>query len=428
MSINRRKFVLGAAGLGAAVVGGGLLARPSDHGKPYDDYFSALNQELKKNGPMRPCLVIDLDRMDHNLDLVTGTLGRAGKNYRIVEKSLPSAKLIEYISKRSGSRRLMSFHQPFLNDDAVLFPDADLLLGKPLPVRSAELFYKNHKGPFDPARQLQWLNDTPERVQEYLELARGLGTRMRINIEVDVGLHRGGVSSNAMLAQMLDLIAANPQQLEFSGFMGYDAHVGFGVPPVLGTPRELLGKAMAIYQGYVDFVRSQYPKLWRDDLTFNAGGSPSYPLHDQEKISSEISTGTALLKPTHYDIETLAQHVPAVFIATPVIKAVGPIEVPALDAKSKIFSWWDVNQRDLYYIYGGFWRAEYESPKGLQFNSVLGVSANQENVSGSMATGLKVNDQVFLRPEIVEGVLLQFGDLVAMRGGKIVDYWAPLSA
>jgi len=117
-----------------------------------------------------------------------------------------------------------------------------------------------------------------------------------------------------------------------------------------------------------------------------------------------------------------------VFIATPVIKAVGPIEIPALDGKSRIVSWWDVNQRDLYYIYGGFWRAEYESPKGLQFNPILGVSANQENVSGSPATGLKVNDQVFMRPEIVEGVLLQFGDLVAMRGGKIVDYWPPLSA
>lgn len=423
--MKRRNFLLGA---GAVALGGAWLARPGDHGAPYTDYFRALNEELKKNGPMRPCLVIDLDRMDHNLDLVTSTLKNGGKNYRIVEKSLPSQKLIEYVSKRSGSRRLMSFHQPFLNDDAVLFPDADLLLGKPMPVRAAETFYKQLKGPFDPTRQLQWLLGTPERLQQYLELAKGLNTKMRINIEIDVGLHRGGVASNAELAQLLDVIAANPQQLEFSGFMGYDAHVGFGVPKILGTGPELLAKAMAIYQGFVDFARSQYPKLWRDDLTLNAGGSPSYPLHVNEKTSSEISTGTALLKPTHYDIETLTAHVPAVFIATPVIKATGPIEIPALDAKSKIFSWWDVNQREMYYIYGGYWRAEYESPRGLQFNDILGVSANQENVSGSPAVGLKVDDQVFLRPAIVESVLLQFGDLVAMRGGKIVDYWPPLSA
>jgi D-serine deaminase-like pyridoxal phosphate-dependent protein len=423
--MDRRKFMLGA---GAAIVGGGLLARPSAHGQPYDDYFKALNQELKKNGPMRPCLVIDLDRMDHNLDRVTSTLARAGKHYRIVEKSLPSQKLIDYISKKAGTRRLMSFHQPFLNDDAVLFPDADLLLGKPLPVRSAELFYKNLKGPFDPTRQLQWLNDTPQRVQEYLELARGIGTRMRINIEIDVGLHRGAVADDATLAQMLDLIAANPDHLEFSGFMGYDAHVGLGVPHILGTPPELLAKAMALYQARVDFARSHAPKLWNENLTLNAGGSPSYKLHEAEKLSTEICTGTALLKPTHYDIETLVEHVPAAFIATPVIKATGPIELPALDEKSKLISWWDPNQRGTYFIYGGWWLADYESPKGMQFNPTFGHSANQEIVNASPNVNLQVDDQVFLRPQIVEGVLLQFGDLVAVRGGKIVDYWPPLSA
>jgi len=426
--MNRRKLMLRAGALGATVVGGGLLARPKVHGRPYEPYFAALNQELKKNGPMRPCLVIDLDRMDRNLDLVTSTLARAGKHYRIVEKSLPSQKLIDYISRKAGTRRLMSFHQPFLNDDALLLPDADLLLGKPLPVRSAELFYRNLKGPFYPSRQLQWLNDTPQRVREYLELARGLGTRMRINIEIDVGLHRGGVADDTTLAQMLDLIVANPDHLEFSGFMGYDAQVGMGVPRILGTAPELLAKAMALYQARVDFARSHAPKLWNGTLTLNTGGSPSYKLHGAEKLSTEICTGTALLKPSHYDLESLAEHVPAAFIATPVIKAVGPIRLPALDERSKIFSWWDPNQRGTYFIYGGWWLADYESPTGLQSNRNFGHSGNQEIVNASPEVNLKVDDHVFFRPQIAEGVLLQFGDLLAMRGGKIIDYWPPLSA
>jgi len=426
--MNRRKFALRAGALGAAVVAGGVLARPKVRGRPYEPYFAALNQELKRNGPMRPCLVIDLDRMDRNLDLVTSTLARAGKHYRIVEKSLPSPKLIDYISRKAGTRRLMSFHQPFLNDDALLFPDADLLLGKPLPVRSAELFYRNLKGPFDPTRQLQWLNDTPQRLSEYLELARGLGTKMRINVEIDVGLHRGGVADDAALAHILDLIAANPDHLEFSGFMGYDAHVGMGVPHILDSPSGLLAKAMALYQARVDFARRYAPKLWHANLTLNTGGSPSYKLHEAEKLSTEICTGTALLKPSHYDLEKLADHVPAAFIATPVIKAVGPIRLPALDGRSKIFSWWDRNQSGTYFIYGGWWLADYESPQGLQFNKNFGHSANQEIVNASPQVNLKVDDQVFFRPQIAEGVLLQFGDLVAIRGGKIIDYWPPLSA
>jgi D-serine deaminase-like pyridoxal phosphate-dependent protein len=406
--MRRRNFLLGALGVLGAGTAGALALRPGDHGAPYDEYFRALNEELKKNGPMRPCMIIDLDRMDRNLDLVTETLRRGGKHYRIVEKSLPSRSLIRYVAERSGTKRLMSFHQPFLNIDAEVFPDFDILMGKPLPVHAASIFYEKLKGPFDPSRQLQWLIDTPARLQQYLELAEGLDTRLLANIEIDVGLHRGGVDSNATLGQMLDVIAANPRRLEFAGFMGYDGHVGLGVPRILGTAEELFAKVMAIYQGFVDYTRSQHP---------------SYKLHEAEKLSTEVCVGTALLKPTHYDLETLAGHVPAAFIATPVLKATGPLMIPALDGKSKIFSWWDINKRETYYIYGGYWLAEYESPKGISFNTALGHSANQENITGSPAVGLQVDDQVFLRPAIVEGVLLQFGDLITLRGGKIQDHW-----
>jgi D-serine deaminase-like pyridoxal phosphate-dependent protein len=156
---------------------------------------------------------------------------------------------------------------------------------------------------------------------------------------------------------------------------------------------------MTIYQGFVDYTRSQYPNLFNSGLTLNTGGSPSYKLHEAEELSTEACVGTALLKPTHYDLETHAGHVPAAFIATPVLKATGP----ALDGKSKLFSWWDINKRETYYIYGGYWLAEYESPKGLRFDTTLGHSANQENITGSPAVGLQVDDQVFLRQAIVEG-------------------------
>lgn len=421
--MDRRNFLLGSLSLGGALTAGAVAVRPTDKGAPHTQYFNELNNELNKNGPMRPSMVIDLDLVDHNLEQVTSTVKRAGKHFRIVEKSLPSQKLIEYIAKYADTNRIMSFHQPFLNTDAIAFPEADILMGKPLPVRSAELFYKALEGQFNPARQLQWLIDTPQRMEQYLALAKQLGTKILVNIEIDVGLHRGGVNNNQVLKRILDLISENPQNLTFSGFMGYDAHVGMGVPSVLGSAQELMDKSMDIYQQFVNFTRSEFPMLWHEQLTLNTGGSPSYRLHEHETISTEVSTGTALLMPTHYDIPTLSSHVPAAFIATPVLKATGPIQLPALDAKSSVFSWWDVNQRETFYIYGGDWRADYESPKGLQMNEVLGQSPNQENVSSSSATQLGVDDQVFLRPHIVDSVLLEFGDLVVVRGGKIQDYW-----
>lgn len=418
--MKRRHFVLGAA---VVAVAGGWMLRPSDRGGPYSEYFRSLNDELKAHGPMRPVMLIDLDRLDHNIDVVMQSVQRGGKHLRLVEKSLPSPGLLAYIAKRAGTARLMSFHQPFLNHDAQVFPEADILMGKPLPVRSAELFYQTHKGPFDPARQLQWLLDTPERLQHYLALAQGLGTRLRVNIELDVGLHRGGISDNAVLAQMLTLISANPQHLEFAGFMGYDPFVGMGVPDILGTPQALFEQVMQRYNAHVDFTRQQFAGLWREGLTLNTAGSPSYRIHEQEQLSTEVSVGTALLKPTHYDLPSLSEHVPAAFIATPVLKRTGSVEIPALDGKSRVFSWWDANQRETFFIYGGNWMAQFESPQGLQSNELFGRSSNQEMVNGSPAVQLNIDDQVFLRPTQSEFVLLQFGDLLAVRGGKIVETW-----
>ncbi|WP_162493744.1 DSD1 family PLP-dependent enzyme [Pseudomonas sp. TCU-HL1] len=401
--------------------------RPADHGAPYSEYFAKLNRELKARGPMRPVLLIDLDRLDHNIDVVMQSVRRAGKHLRLVEKSLPSPQLLDYIARRAGTRRLMSFHQPFLSHDAERFPDADLLLGKPLPVRSAQLFYENHRGTFNPTTQLQWLLDTPERLQQYLQLAQGLNTRLRINIELDVGLHRGGVQDQATLGRMLTLIGANPRHLEFAGFMGYDPFVGMGVPGILGSPEELFAKVMTRYNGFVDYARRQHATLWRPGLTLNTAGSPSYRMHENEQLSSEVSVGTAMLKPTHYDLPSLSEHQPAAYIASPVLKSTGAVKIPALDGKSALLSWWDVNQRETFFIYGGNWMAEFESPKGLQSNGLYGRSSNQEMVNGSSTAGLKVDDQVFLRPTQTESVLLQFGDLLAVRDGRIVENWSVYS-
>ncbi|MDV3438019.1 DSD1 family PLP-dependent enzyme [Pseudomonas otitidis] len=397
--------------------------RPADKGAPYSDYFARLNRELKAQGPMHPVMLIDLDRLDHNIDVVMQSVRRAGKSLRLVEKSLPSPQLLDYIAKRAGTQRLMSFHQPFLNHDAERFPESDILLGKPLPVRAAQLFYEAHRGPFDPARQLQWLLDTPERLAQYLALAKALNIRMRINIELDVGLHRGGVQDTAGLGRMLELIGANPQHLEFAGFMGYDPFVGMGVPGILGSPEALFAKVMTLYDGFVDYARTRHPTLWRPDLTLNTAGSPSYRMHERERTSSEVSVGSALLKPTHYDLPSLEEHQPATYIATPVLKSTGAVRIPALDGKSALFSWWDPNQRETFFIYGGNWMAEPESPKGLQFNGLYGRSSNQEMINGSHAVGLSVDDQVFLRPTQSESILLQFGDLLAVRDGRIVEQW-----
>jgi D-serine deaminase-like pyridoxal phosphate-dependent protein len=407
-----------------AVVGAAALlwlTRPRDEGGAYDDYFRALNQTLRATGPARPSLILDLDRLDHNIEVLTRSI-RPPKHYRVVDKSLPSIPLIQYLFEHTHTDRIMSFNQPFLNEVAKALPRADVLLGKPMPVRAAEEFYRRLEGDFDPARQLQWLIDTPERLEEYRRLGDTVGRRMRISIEIDVGLHRGGVGDVATLERILAGIAAHPERFELGGFMGYDPHV-VKVPSWLRSRDALFHEALTTYQGYVDYTRAHYPQLWNERITLNGAGSPTYRLYEHVELLNDLSVGSAMVKPTDFDIDTLAEHVPALFIATPVLKTAPGARLPGSDGLSRLVEWWDPNRARTFFMYGGYWMAHLVSPPGLRTNPLFGRSSNQEMVNGSAAVPIGVDDYVFLRPTQSEFVMLQFGDLVVMRGGKIVDHW-----
>lgn len=411
-------IALVVVGTAAVVV---FALRPRDDGGGYDPYFRVLNDTLKREGPARPVLVLDLDRLDRNIAVLRESI-RAPKHFRVVDKSLPSIPLLRYIFERAGTNRVMSFHQPFLSQVAEQLADSDILLGKPMPVRSAEAFYAGLRGGFDPSRQLQWLVDTPGRLEEYRALAERLQQKMRINIEIDVGLHRGGVGDTATLDRMLAVIAAHPDRLELAGFMGYDPHVA-KVPGWARSRASLIAEVRAIYRGYVDFTKTRYPQLWNERLTLNGAGSPTYRLYEDDTLLNDLSVGSALVKPIDFDIDTLTPHVPALFIATPVLKAGAEARLPGLDWLSRLLDWWNPNLARTFFVYGGYWMARPVAPAGLHTNPLFGRSSNQEMLNGSARIELGVDDYVFLRPTQSEAVMLQFGDLVVVRGGVVVDHW-----
>ncbi|MBP7584493.1 MAG: hypothetical protein KBA61_10690 [Spirochaetes bacterium] len=44
-------------------------------------------------------------------------------------------------------------------------------------------------------------------------------------------------------------------------------------------------------------------------------------------------------------------------------------------------------------------------------------------VNGSAATALGVDDYIFFRPTQSEGIMREFGDIVAVRGGRCAGRW-----
>lgn len=417
--MKRRTLLLGAGGGVAAAAGAGLgaalLWRPEDRGAPHDAYFSALNDLLKRDGPGRPVMLVDIDRMHRNVDLLRASVGDA-KTYRIVVKSLPSVDLLRRVIERARTNALMVFHQPFLNAVASTFPDADVLLGKPMPVAAAQTFYGGGRLPaFDPATQVQWLIDTPERLLQYQGLARTLGVHMRVNIEIDVGLHRGGLPAPEALLPLIATIRDDPAHLSFAGFMGYEPHLtGLGASLDHPAVQDVLGR----YRGFMDRAREAGFDLAQ--ATLNGAGSHTLGIYEKDDTMNDLAAGSAVVKPTDFDTFHLEDHEPALFIAAPVLKRYEGFTVPGDPESAELQSWWDPNLGRVYYIYGGYWKANVVSPRGPV---PLYGSTNQQPYVASAATALEVDDYLFFRPTQSEHVMLQFGDLLAVKDGEIAERW-----
>lgn len=412
---SRRNLLLGGLAVGAAA--GLLKIKPKDQAENHSNYFNQLSRALDRAGIARPSMVVDRQKLKQNIEVMRSHInGRFA--YRVVAKSLPSVKLIAEVMAEANTNNLMLFHQPFANQIARQLPQADILFGKPMPVAAAKAFYQGHSGSFDPAKQLQWLIDSPQRLQQYAELSKALSVNLRISIELDVGLHRGGVNNKNELAEMLDQIQAD-ERLTLSGFMGYEPHVA----KLPGNKISHRDKAMTAYREFLDLAVEKYAGL-QPEWVLNAGGSPTYQLYDQgDFVHNELSTGSCLVKPTDFDMPTLADHLPAAYIATPVIKALNKTQLPGFDSVSKLMSWWNPNREKAFFTYGGYWKANPESPKGLSVNPLFGRSTNQEMLNGSSSLNLQQDDWVFLRPSQSEFVFLQFGDIAVYEQGEIVDYW-----
>ena len=404
---------------GAAAGGAALLSRPADRSGPRDEYFLRLQKALHDAGVTTPSLVIDRARLNANIDTLLGHLP-PGMGYRIVAKSLPSPDLIAHVRQRSKSARLMTFNLPMLTDLSRVAPDADQLLGKPLPVRAAQIYFTDLKEP-SAAEKVQWLIDTPDRLQQYEALARGMGLKLRINLELDIGLHRGGFAVAPELDATLAAIERSPH-LQFSGFMGYEPHIT-ALPSALGLRDRACDMAWTAYRAALEMARAKISAAAFTAATRNAAGSPTYRLYTSTEIANEVSVGSALVKPTHFDSEALADHRPASFIATPVIKSYERTTMPALEVLDGVQHAWNPNYRRTVYIYGGHWLADPVDPPGLTYNSTWGRSSNQEMLNGGPRTRLAVDEFVFLRPQQSEAVFLQFGDLLVYEDGQIRERW-----
>ncbi|MBN9218418.1 MAG: alanine racemase [Mesorhizobium sp.] len=375
-------------------------------------YFAGLSDALRQAGIFQPCLLLDRDRLDRNIALVKERLD-PGLAVRLVDKSLACLPLLAHIAKALAAHRFMTFHPPISAAVLNAFPSADFLYGKPMPVQAARAVLA--QGATD-WKRVCWLIDSQERLAEYGALAAELGIELRIAFEIDVGLHRGGFAEPEALSQALKTLS-DYKGLRCEGVMAYEAHAPH-IPGLFGGPARALAQASERAAAFVACLGAGQRHI------LNIGGSKTALLH-HGGIANEVSMGSAFVLPGDFDTPGLDGFQPASFIATPILKVVEPM-LPGPPAVSRMLQALGRFPRKGCYLYGGKWMAEPVFPEGMSTNGLLGLSSNQQFMGLPADTMAKPSDYAFLRPTQSEAVLQQFGPIVVLSGGRIVDRWPVL--
>ncbi|HSQ67455.1 MAG TPA: alanine racemase [Polyangiaceae bacterium] len=437
MSVNRRDFIRSfAAGSAVAVLGCGqsVAGATDDAGCPLPPttptsvpdlpyptaaYFQQVASDLAAAGLGTPQVLIDMDRLDANIAEIVSK-AQPGR-FRIVEKSLPSLDLLSYVQQKSGSQKFLVLHLPFLPGVLSTFPNADVLVGKShLKEAIGSFFATQPKANWATiAKQVTFIADNLDRLQSLAGLANDLQVTLKLAIEIDVGLRRSGLTDPALLGPMLDFFESNASLVQFAGFLGYDGHVAFAPGGTLAAVQDAWTAATAVYQSYVDGLKS-HPGLVTPDLVFNSGGSSTYPMYTSGPVN-DVAAGGGVLRPGDYPNYVIGALQPAIFIATPVFTVYPQPQLPFFTPAqcATLFK----GQQGLT-IYGGGWPAFYTYPPGIQpapFVSDLTDPAmvpNQGMVMAPAATPINPGDWIFYHPRQSDA-LFQFDQILQVRGGRL---------
>ena len=345
---------------------------------------------------------------------------------------MPSIELLKYLMDKGHTNRLMLFSEPFIAELLTRFnaDSVDMLLGKPLPVEALGRL-KAYKG-WD---KVNWLIDTKERLNKYLLFAKRENVKLRLAVEIDVGLHRGGFQTTTEFGEAIAILQQDTQHAQLTGLMGYDGHVP-SVPFYINKEKAIENAFVNVqhsYTAFVDELKKHYDAAFISTLTFDGGGSKTYFYYPRFKNITpvnDIAMGSGFLAPEEFPELLALGHKPALYLAGPVLKKIETAKLPHAEKLTGMVDFWNPNLRVSYYMLGGGWAGEPIAPTGLRKNpfwdsddkNFMNQLPNQSLLCSSDQNNLHVGDFVFYQPWEGDG-MIEFKNLLLVRQGRIVGQW-----
>jgi len=127
--------------------------------------------------------------------------------------------------------------------------------------------------------------DSAENVKALSEASSAAGVRLRVLVEVDIGMHRCGVTAGGPALEMARLVAASPG-LSFEGLQGYEGHC-----VDLRDEAERLRQTQAALQLLVD-TRRLIEGAGLPVRIVSGGGTGTYTVTGDTKGVDEVQAGS----------------------------------------------------------------------------------------------------------------------------------------
>ena len=338
-----------------------------------------------------PALLVDLDALEHNARLMTERCAEAGIDWRPHVKACKAPamalRLIEAgavgVTCAKASEAL-AMAQGGVTDILI----ANEVVGEQKVERLVEVAK---------LATLCVAVDDAANIREISAAADSAGATIDLLVDIDVNLHRCGVTPEA--APALCALIADLPAVRLRGLMGYEGHV-MGLADE-EKERETAASAAILYRA-TELCRADGHEI----EVRSGGGSGNYRYVLKQGVLSELQAGGAALMDLTYELMGVGGHRRALSLVCQVVSAASP-ERAAGDAG------WKSTGR-----HTGL--PSVTKPSGWR---CVGLSAEHTHLSRDGGDALQSGDRVELIPHYSDSTVLLHRTLYAHRAGLVEEAW-----
>jgi D-serine deaminase-like pyridoxal phosphate-dependent protein len=341
-----------------------------------------------------PALVLDLDRFEHNVEMMARHHARHGVNWRPHSKAF-KCPAIAHVLKKAGAIGVtvakVSEAEVMVAggiDDVLI---AHLVVGRSKVARLAAL---QRRG------TVRATVDHPDHLSPLGRAAEEAGVTIGILVDVDLGMKRCGVDSPESAVKLARKVSQTPG-LRFDGVMGYEGHT-------LLMP-DLAAKRAAISQAIGRLIEARDAVLSADMACaiVSAGGSGSYQITAGIPGVTELQAGGGIFACQYYTkLCQIDGHQPAISVLATVVGRPAP-DRAILDIGLKSIS-------------------EHRTPPVLAdypSSRVIGLSAEHTVVELAAGDRLAIGDKVFVTPGYSDFTFVLHDRVLGLRHNRVESVW-----